>query len=462
MRLHEFLPPGESTETAHDRGKDLRATVPRSSHAELHLAPDRDPLATLERAHADRIEELVGIRVARMTQSPFAYYRATADVMTADLAHGARTGVDLVICGDAHITNFGLYASPERRMVFDLNDFDEAGIGPWEWDVKRLTVSVDLVLRDRGADRDQRRDALVGTVSAYRDSLRALCSGSALDRYFFSVDAEWLADSASGKAAKRLDRSVARARRRTSERVLAKVSASGDSGDRRIEPDPPILVPLGPEALDEVRRRFEAYLGTLATDRALLLSQFRVVDLARRVVGVGSVGTRCSIVLLEGPSGEPLVLQTKEARPSVLATSGGFGDVFPEHAPSSGREGFRIVSCQRVLQSASDPFLGWTVDDDGTEFYWRQFRDMKGEIDLDDLPEGGIARYSRLCARLLGRAHAQSPDAVAVAGYLGRGDVFADSVADWALAYGDRVIEDYQAFRAAVEQGRFPLGEEYT
>lgn len=461
MRLHDFLPPGEPTDDALARGKSIRSDVPRSSHAEPALPADRDPLALVEAAHTARDPELVGIRVARMTQSAFAFYRATADVMAGDLAGGTTTGVDLVVSADAHLANFGLYASPERRLVFDLNDFDESGIGPWEWDVKRLAVSVDLALRERDESAKARRAAVADTVCAYRDALRALCTGSALDRYFYSVDADWLSDSTDGKAGKRLDASLRRARRRTSDQVLEKVTTTGEGGDRRIRPDPPVLVPYGTEQLERTRAEFDAYLDTLDTDRALLMSQFRVVDVARRIVGVGSVGTRCSIVLLEGPSGEPLVMQIKEATPSVLVDPGGREDVFPGHAPSAGREGFRIVSCQRVLQAASDPFLGWTVDDDGTEYYWRQFRDMKGDIEIDELSTSGLGRYSRLCARLLARAHSQSPDAVAVAGYLGRGDVFADAVAEWSLAYGDTVLEDFEAFTEAVGDGRFPLGEEY-
>ena len=451
------LPRTEPSERARERGKALRSDVPRSAHGELRLAPGRDVLGSIERTNAGRIAELVPVRTERMSESAFAFFRATAGGMADDLAAGARTGIDVMISGDAHLTNFGLYATPERRLVFDLNDFDEAGIGPWEWDVKRLATSLDLVMRGREASDRDRTEAVAGVVSAYRDALRDLVSRSALDRYFSSVDAEWLAEEASGRTAKRLDETVRKAKRRTSEKVLDKITTTGEGGDRHIVADPPLLVPLDGDALDATRRRFARYLETLDADRALLISQFRVVDVARRVVGVGSVGTRCSVVLLAGPSDEPLVLQVKEAGESVLEPALPGHDVFPAEARERRGEGFRVVACQRILQSASDPFLGWTSDEDGVEYYWRQFRDMKGGVDLDGLGEGGLTRYARLCARLLARAHSQSPEAAAVAGYLGTGDVFAESVARWCDLYSEQVLADYAAFVQAIEDGRFPL-----
>lgn len=385
--------------------------------------------------------DLLGIRAERMGESEFAYFRGTADVMAADLAAGPSTGIETVICADAHVSNFGLYATPERRLIFDLNDFDEAWVGPWEWDVKRLAVSVDLVLREKSADADTRTVAVASAVAAYCDALRLRVEQPALDRYYSSVDADWLVGAAHVDSAKTVRRSVRRARRRTSEQLLEKITVVGPRGDRRIVHDPPVLVAVRSEVLAEIRERFAEYLATLRPDRGLLISQFRVVDAARRVVGVGSVGTRCAIVLLEGPSGAPLFLQIKEAGDSVAAHP---GTIIP------GGNGFRVVTCQEVLQSASDPFLGWTMSSDGHSYYWRQFRDMKGDLDTGRMTVAEVVNYGRLCGSVLARAHSQSPNSAAVTGYLGRGGPFPAAVARWAGGYADLVGEDYRAYLAAV------------
>ncbi len=440
-RVRDLFPPGGTLDEARAEGRARRATCPRSSHGELRLPADRDPLAVIARTEADRQPDLLGVRAERMSESAFAYFRGTADVMAADLAAGASTGIETVICADAHVSNFGLYGTPERRLVFDLNDFDEAWVGPWEWDVKRFAVSVDLVLRDKAADAGTRRIAVASAVGAYCDALRLRVGQPALDRYYSSIDADWLAGAAQEDPNRIVEKSVRRARRRTSERLLQKITLAGPAGDRRIVHDPPVLVRVTPEVFAEIRERFAEYLATLRPDRALLISQFRLVDAARRVVGVGSVGTRCAIVLLEGPGGEPLFLQIKEAGHSVAAKAG---------MTVPGGEGFRVVTCQEVLQSASDPFLGWTTSSDGRSYYWRQFRDMKGDLDtaLMSVPE--VASYARLCATVLARAHSQSPNSAAVAGYLGRGGLFPAAVASWAAEYADQVEVDYRAYLAAV------------
>lgn len=438
-RVRDLFPQGGAMDDALAAGKARRESCPRSAHGELRLPADRDPLATIARTEADRQPDLLGIRAERMGESEFAYFRGTADVMAADLAAGPSTGIETVICADAHVSNFGLYATPERRLIFDLNDFDEAWVGPWEWDVKRMAVSLDLVLREKGADAATRTAAVASAAGTYCAALRARVEQPALDRYYSSIDADWLVDAANKDPNKIVQRSVRRARRRTSEQLLDKITLEGPTGDRRIVSDPPVLVPVTPEVFTEIRERFAEYLATLRPDRALLISQFRLVDAARRVVGVGSVGTRCAIVLLEGPGGASLFLQIKEACHSVAAKDG---------MTVPGGEGFRVVTCQEVLQSASDPFLGWTMSSDGRSYYWRQFRDMKGDLDTDRMTIPEVVTYGRLCATTLARAHSQSPNSVAVAGYLGSGGRFPEAVARWAGGYADQIGEDYRAYLA--------------
>lgn len=459
--IRRFLPPGGDSETALDGGRHLRRTMPRSDHAELVLPSRRDPLRIIERTHEGRIPELIGVRVSRMLQSAHAYFRGTVDVMTADLAAGPRTGIHLVIDADAHLGNFGLYASPERRLVFDLNDFDEAGIGPWEWDLRRLAVSLVLELGEQAeggkADPDTAASEAERVVQAYRAELARLAELPATDRFFASVDA---AEQLLGSGYPSFERGVQKARRRTSEQALGKVAKIDERGRAFLDVQPPLLVPYPPGQVERVRHRFEDYLDTLLTDRSLLLSQYRLVDVARRVVGVSSVGTHCSIVLLQGPGGESLILQTKEALPSVLETCGGLSGVAPRGPRGGDAHARRVTSSQRILQSVSDPFLGRTVDrTNGRNHFWRQFRDMKGSIDLTKASRTELRAYAALCARQLARAHAQSPDAFAVVGYLGSSDELPAAHARWAVEYADVVRRDSERFAEAVRDGRFPVAE---
>lgn len=463
MQVQRFLTPGSPSETALAAGRAIRDSVKRSEHADLVL-PGRDPLAIIEATHATRIQDLVGVRVARMAQSVYAYYRGTVDVMSKDLSAGPTTGIHIVIDADAHLGNFGLYASPERRIVFDLNDFDEAGVGPWEWDVKRLATSLVLVQRSKGVSEAVIAEDIEALVTTYAAHLRAFIEARATDVYFASVDASWFTSGGS----RALNRSVEKARNRTSEQVLERIGMRHEeSGRLRLRADPPLLIPRSKAGIASSERRFEDYRYTLLTDRALLLSQFRVNDSARRVVGVSSVGTHCSIVLLQGPNGEPLVLQAKEALPSVLESQAGIvQSTMPgeremsDGAKAHDRHCRRVTESQRVLQSTSDPFLGRTVDPDGRNYYWRQFRDHKGSVDLGAATPHEVRMYSSLCAQLLARAHAQSPDAAAVSGYLGKGGGFSRAIAAWSAAYADVVSADYARFMEAVRDGRFPIAEE--
>ncbi len=442
----------------------MRGTLRRSEHASLRLPPDRDPVAILEQQHRTRLPELVPVRVGRMLQSPFTCYRGTAAVFAADLATHAVTGVRVVSCGDAHLSNLGFFASPERRLLFDLNDFDEGGVGPWEWDVKRLAASLHLAGRDIGLAESACRDAAQAAVRGYRTTIVSLMTRSAIDRYFLSADPSVIERTGVGER----DRSVVRraagkARRRTSDQVMARITTRTEHGELRIVDQPPVAEHVEHASVAELETLFAAYRRTLREDVALLLGQFRVVDYVLRIVGVGSVGTRCYILLLEGPGGETLILQAKEAQPSVLSTYGGMPTVIPGAPPDTEHtEGHRVVAVQRILQAQSDPFLGWIKgfagDDRGrrVDYYWRQFRDMKGAIEIETLDAAQLARYGQACGQLLGRAHSQSPEAGLVAGYLGDGERFDEAVARWSAAYADVAEADHAALAAAVRAGRLP------
>jgi uncharacterized protein (DUF2252 family) len=441
------------------KGKSLRSSLPRSGHAELSL-PDRDPVRLIAAQNESRLADLVPVRVGRMLQSPFAYYRGTAAVMAHDLAAAAVTGQRVVCCGDAHISNFGLFASPERRLLFDLNDFDEASTAPWEWDVKRLAASVVIGGRDIGLNETACFESATSAVSAYRMMLRELYSRTALERYFFQVETDMLEKLASPERRTVLSRTVKKARRRTSDQVLDKLVMVDDHGRQVIKDDPPIAQHVGNFELDALRHLFEQYYRTMRPDTALLVSQFRLVDFILRVVGVGSVGTRCFVLLFVGPADEPLFLQAKEAPPSVLESHGREPLVIGDRQ-SRMSQGERVVTGQRVLQAQSDPFLGWVESwDEGsgerTDYYLRQFRDMKGSIDLTTLTGPEFQDYGRLCAAVLGRAHSQSPGGAIIRGYLGRSDQFELAVARWAVQYADQAERDFNDLQSAVQHGRLP------
>lgn len=441
-------------------GKSLRQKVKRSRHAELDL-PDRDPVAILEEQHKTRIPELVPVRVGRMLESPFAYYRGAAANMAFDLSKGPFTGVKVVMSGDAHLANFGMYAAPDRRVVFDLNDFDEAAYGPWEWDLKRLLTSIVIAGRDREFPPDTIDEAVRAGARRYREVMAELINLPILDRYYHRVEVESLFDIASDDSQKALRKAVRKARNRTSDQALEKIATSHASGRPVIVEQPPIVRHLGEFAGDRIKELkgiWDAYLTTVRADQHLLLNQFELADVAMRVVGVGSVGTACFIALLIGPGSEPLFLQVKEAQRSVIYQ---YGDIrLPHHdtAPfldGGYGEGHRVVSGQRILQASSDPFLGW-VEYEGRSFYWRQFRDMKGSANISDMNGNVFIEYARLCGRILARAHSQSPSAALIWGYMGRGTKFDDAVVNWSYAYADQVERDYEALQRAVASGRLP------
>lgn len=430
-----------------ERGKDARKRVPRSAHARWLPSVDRpDPVAVLERQGRDRLPELLPIRYGRMAASPFAFLRGSAAVMAADLAAHPHTGLTVQLCGDAHLLNFGLYASPERALLFDLNDFDETFPGPFEWDVKRLAASVAVAARENGHSDTKAHRAALEAAAAYRSAVRRLADEGELAVWYTRLDAEQLLPLArSAGRRRRVESSLGRARRRTSLQALGKLTEVVD-GRRRIIHDPPLLEPAGASDSASLRKIFSDYRSTLSEERRLLLDRYRFVDAARKVVGVGSVGMRCFVVLLAGRNDDdPLFLQIKEARKSVLE----------EYLPSGPyvHPGHRVVAGQRLLQAASDIFLGWMTGPQGRAFYWRQLRDMKETADVAGMNPADLAQYARLCGTALARAHARSGDRIAVAAYLGASDTFERAVADFALQYADRTADDHAALGAAVAAG---------
>ncbi|WP_224284968.1 DUF2252 domain-containing protein [Streptomyces sp. LS1784] len=436
------------------RGRAARERVSRSAHGRWIPAAERpDPLDVLERQGEDRVARLLPIRYGRMAESPFAYLRGAAAVLAADLGALPDTGLTVQLCGDAHLLNFGVYASPERALLFDVNDFDETFPGPFEWDVKRLAASVAVAARDNGQDERRARRAALAAVRAYAGGMRRLAGMGELDVWYARVDTVDLPALLRKPGQRRqAEASLARARRRTSLQAFGKLTEERD-GQRRIISAPPLIEPLKPAELRAIGKVFSDYRSTLAEDRRVLMDRYRFVDAATKVVGVGSVGTRCYIVLLEGRDGrDPLFLQLKEAGRSVLEEHLPPVRVDAEVAVHHG--GRRVVTGQHLMQAASDIFLGWTTGPAGRHYYGRQLRDMKGSTDIADLTPSGLCAYADLCGRTLARAHARTGDRLAIAGYLGRADTFAEAVADFALRYADRTAADHGELVAAIADGR--------
>jgi uncharacterized protein (DUF2252 family) len=449
-------------------GKAARKQVPRSSHAEWEPFNGRpDPVKLLQEQAVTRIPELVPIRYGRMSVSPFTFYRGAALLMASDLTHTPSSGLTVQACGDAHLSNFGGFASPERELIFDLNDFDETLPGPWEWDVKRLMASVAVAGRARGFKRAERRDLLLGGVRRYRQAIGRFADMSNLGVWYSMLSRELLTGAMSGlKAAhrkefkSRVELATAKATTKDSMKAFNKLTTRVE-GHLQIISDPPVIVrAVDLLAADDARdmqatmaQLFDEYKITLQDDRRRLLEGYRFVDLARKIVGVGSVGTRCWILLLEGLTAEqdPLFLQFKEAQASVLEGFLGESE-FENH-------GRRVVEGQRLMQSASDIMLGWLHTEQGfdgrsRDFYGRQLWDWKFSADVDAMTPRIMGPYVEMCAWTLARAHARSGDRLAIASYLGQSDVFDRAVADFAEAYADQSERDYAALIDAIESGR--------
>jgi uncharacterized protein (DUF2252 family) len=462
-----------SVEERRARGKEARSRTPPSSHTGWAPAADRpDPIALLEEQDATREPDLVPVRHGRMLVSPFTFYRGTAKIMATDLADTPTAGLHAQLCGDAHLSNFGVFASPERRLLFDLNDFDETLPGPFEYDVKRMAASFTIAARNNGFTKADTRAATLASVTAYREAMAGFAAMGTMDIWYSHLDEEELlqgirsaakaaTSKKSTKAAKRAEKtaekSAAKARTRDSLQALSKLGEVVD-GKYRIVSQPPIVVPvrdlaatygLSADAVERgIHEQFRAYRATLRDDQRQLLERFELVDVARKVVGVGSVGTRAFIGLLQGrDQHDPLFLQVKEATASVLEG--------PLPKSRYKQHGERVVSGQRMMQAASDIYLGWTRGVDVNRyFYWRQLRDMKGSAEVEAMAPIGLSFYAGICGWTLARAHARSGDPIAIAEYLGKGDQFDRSISDFAKRYAEQNELDYQAFAKAIRSGR--------
>jgi uncharacterized protein (DUF2252 family) len=438
-------------------GKDARSAVPRSSHGEWEAAA-RDPLRILTRQDESRVAELVPIRHGRMLASPFAFFRGAAAVMAADLAATPVAGFEAQLCGDAHLSNFGLFSAPDRRLVFDCNDFDETCRGPFEWDLKRLAASIAVAGRERGFGAKERKRATRSAVASYRESMRGFAAMRNIDVWYSRLDVEPALDvlrsQVDERRYRRVKRTLAKARAKDSLRALDKLTRERE-GQIRIVSDPPLITPLedltdATGAEQQLQAVLSAYSESLTHDRRRLLASYRYVHAARNVVGVGSVGTRAWIVLLLGKDSEdPLFLQAKEAQASVLE---------PYVGPSPYRNhGRRVVEGQRLMQAASDVFLGWVatkgIDEERRCFYVRQLWDGKASAEVEGMSPQELTIYASLCGEALARAHARSGDRIAIASYLGSGEVFDKALARFAEAYADQNERDFERLAGAVASG---------
>ena len=439
-------------------GRERRDTVPLDAHAELVVPTGRaSALSILQAEDADRLQDLVPIRYGRMLATPFTFLRGSAAVMAADLAAGPRTDLTVQLCGDAHLSNFGMFSSPERRLVFDVNDFDETLPGPFEWDVKRLAASVVVAGRNNQFDKKTNRKLARATTAAYRETIARASKMNPLDVFYYRLDVEDLSKTL--ETAKSDRRRLAKTRKKSARKnslgALGKLTDIVD-GRRVIVSNPPLIVAMSDEQRRAEMTQIEAFFGeyraTLPADRGQLMDRYSMTDIARKVVGVGSVGTRCLIALLESGDGDPLFLQIKEAAPSVLEA----------HLAPSGfdQEGHRVVDGQRKIQATPDALVGWARyerADESTDFYVRQLWDGKASADVETMTAEVLRRYAKACGAALGRAHARSGDASMISGYLGDDDTFDRAVARFAEAYADRTEQDYDELIGAVDDGRVPI-----
>jgi uncharacterized protein (DUF2252 family) len=470
------------------KGRQASDRTPPSSHSGWHPAADRpDPVALLEEQDRTREQDLVPVRHGRMMVSPFTFYRGGARIMAADLKDTPVAGLYAQLCGDAHLSNFGLFASPERRLLFDLNDFDETLPGPFEWDVKRMAASFTIAARNNGFSKADARAATQASVTAYREAMAEFAQMPTMDIWYSHLDEDELktairstvaetkkevkgkkgkkdeeVDKLAKRAEKRAEKTAEKAHTRDSLSALSKLGELA-GGRYQIISQPPVIIPardlaatygLSPdEVMPAIHDQFRAYRATLQPDRRHLLERFEIVDAARKVVGVGSVGTRAFIILLQGRDAQdPLFLQIKEATSSVLEA----------YLPKSryGQHGARVVHGQRMMQAASDIYLGWTKGlDVNRHFYWRQLRDMKGSILVEEMIPLGLTFYGRTCGWTMARAHARSGDPVAIAEYLGASDAFDKSITDFSQRYADQNEQDYEDFVKAVRSGRLQAVE---
>ncbi len=455
MQNQHSLPQSLSRNEGIAWGKTLRGTVPRSSHGEWKPVPNRpDPIAMLAESNQGRLEELVPIRYGRMLISPFAFLRGAASIMAFDLSETPQTGIKVQTCGDCHLSNFGGYGTPERNLVFDVNDFDETLPAPWEWDVKRLAASIVVAGRSLKFSDKTNWISVLAAVQSYRDRLNEYAQMTALDVWYAHIGVESLLTFTDrAKELKKLKVEMAKARALTPVIALHKLTETMD-GQLRLIDNPPLVFHPAPEdpLAAELLSVFHKYRHTLRDDSRVLLDRYRVVDVAMRIVGVGSLGTRCGVALLVTADNEPLFLQIKEARASVLEPYVGKSS-YENHAQ-------RVVAGQHLMQAASDLFLGWTKGDSGHDFYLRQLRDMKFSVEIEGMSEADLSGYAHLCGWALARSHARSGDRFAIGGYLGQNDTFDRAIADFAVVYADQNDRDYQQLVTAVKSGQIKAIDE--
>ncbi|HEY9291268.1 MAG TPA: DUF2252 domain-containing protein [Microlunatus sp.] len=433
-------------------GRGLRQQVPRAALADWQPAADRaDPISLINLSHQGRLPELIPVRVARMMASPYGFLRGTAIVMAADVAALPATGIMPVVCGDAHLGNFGFYASPEGELVIDLNDFDEAHPGCWEWDLRRLVASIWVAGRENGAGEEQCSAAVMSCVAAYREEIRFLADEPLLKRAYSRLDVERLQDTANEQSLQvEIERAARRARRRTSDRALPRFTREHE-GHRQIVEDPPLITRLPPDEYDAVAEGLDDYLATIPPQWRRTLGGYTLIDIAHKVVGVGSVGLRAYIALLEGSSpGDVVFLQLKQARRSVLAPYVHGTSARHDH------QGQRVAEYQQALQTVSDPLLGWTSVGD-RQYYVRQFRNMKGTIGLDSIDVAALTDYAGIVGHLLAKGHARTSGASMIAGYVGSSDKLDQALSLFAARYADQTEADHERLVAAVRRGELPV-----
>ena len=432
-------------------GRSLRKRVPRSALGSWSVPDSRaDPVHQIMTTHEGRLDWLIPVRIGRMIASPYAFLRGAAAIMAEDFAHLPSTGITPVICGDAHLGNFGFYASPERDLVFDLNDFDEAHPGAWEWDLRRLVTSVWVAGRHNGSPEHACEEAAVRCVAAYREHMAYLAEQPLLARSYERLDLDRLQTTAARNPLRQeITRAAQRARRRTSDRALPRFTQQHD-GTRHIIEQPPLITRLDPAEADRIAAALDSYLQTLAPHWAHILAGYSIIDIAHKVVGVGSVGLRAYIALCQGSSPDDVVfLQLKQARRSVVARFVHGDSAWHAH------QGQRVVEYQQALQTVSDPLLGWTTIGDH-QYYVRQFRDMKGAITVDGIDTSALTDYAGICGLLLAKGHARTSGASMIAGYLGSSDKADQAMGRFARDYAEQTERDYQALLAAVARGALP------
>lgn len=457
--LRERVIAFENVEQDLARGRARRKVVPRRALAQL-VPTTRDPVEILIEQNRSRLKELVPLRFARMLTDPFSFYRGAAALMAADLAGGPSSGVEVICAGDAHFSNFGIYASPQRTLVFDLNDFDEAAAAPAEWDLKRLTTSAIIGGRQAGYPEKSIKQIAHNVLQTYRDGLHTMLDMNVMDRYYLRLEPQRYVNDVSGNLGQVIASTARKARSRTSARVFDRIMTTGPDGQLQLRENPPLLQHIAVSDEAALTQAFREYLTGLPVDVAVLLSHFTLTDIALRVVGVGSVGTRSYLLILTGPDGTPLILQVKEANQSVLEEYGRWQQ--PDALSAAERalgHGLRVIDGQRILQAMSDVFLG-SLRIGGRDYYVRQFQDMKGPFRNQGMDADAFGKYVGACAYALARGHAQSANASMLRGYVGNGEVVSAAIVEWAYAYADKNNYDFAKLQSAAKAGQIEVADD--